>query len=64
MKVKTIVITMGLVLLFIVLLQNTQIVTVKLFFWEMSMSRIILIFFVMLIGFVLGYVLSKMGHKR
>ncbi|UCE19359.1 MAG: LapA family protein [Gemmatimonadota bacterium] len=63
MKGKTLVIAVVLILFLIVLVQNTQIVTVKLFFWDMSMSRIILIFLAMLIGFVVGYFLQKLRHK-
>ena len=43
------------ILLFIILLQNTQVVTIQLLFWQINMSRIILLLLTMLVGFILGY---------
>jgi uncharacterized integral membrane protein len=63
MKPKTIVVLILAVLLLIILLQNTQIVTLKLFFWEIGMSRIILIPLIAFIGFVIGFIVAKMTHK-
>ena len=48
-----------LVLLFVILVQNTPVVSIQFFFWNISMSRIILILFVLLIGFILGYFFAK-----
>lgn len=55
---------MGLVaiLAFIVLIflaQNVEIVTVSFLFWEISMSRAVLIFFALLIGFIIGWFLNS-----
>ena len=63
MKPKTIVVTILIFLMLILLVQNTQVVTVKLFFWDVSMSRIILIFFLLLIGFILGYFAAKLRKR-
>jgi uncharacterized integral membrane protein len=63
MKPKTIVVLILAVLLLIIFLQNTQIVTLKLFFWEIGMSRIILIPLIAFIGFVIGFIVAKMTHK-
>ena len=54
------------VLLFvIVLLQNTDVVTLRVLFWDVSMSQIILIPLVLVIGFVLGFVAAKLlGARR
>lgn len=46
-------------LLVIILVQNTQVVSVQFLFWNISMSRIILILFVFLIGFGSGYLVKK-----
>lgn len=43
----------------IVLLQNTQVVTLKLLFWEISMSRIILLPLILLCGVGLGFFLGR-----
>ena len=47
-------------LFIIILLQNMQPVTLRLFFWEISASQIILIPLTMLIGFVIGFVVVKL----
>ena len=45
-----------LALLFVVIvLQNTQVVDIRILFWGLSMSRIILLLFSLIVGFVLGY---------
>ena len=46
-------------LLFIILLQNTQVVSMRLLFWEIGMSRIILFPLVMLIGFAIGFFVGR-----
>jgi len=43
MSVKTVIILILLILLAVILIQNTKVVDVQLFFWKLSMSRIILI---------------------
>jgi len=50
--------------LMILLLQNTQVVTVRLFFWQVSMSQIILISLTLLIGFVIGFIFTTVLSKR
>lgn len=59
MKAQTIV---GLVLIglfLIILVQNTQVVTLRLLFWKVGMSQIILVPLTMLIGFIIGYSIAK-----
>jgi len=50
-------------LLLILLFQNTQVVTLKIYFWEIAMSQIILIPLVLLIGFVAGYLTARFKGK-
>jgi len=64
MKPKIIIITMVILTLMILLLQNTQVVTVRLFFWQVSMSQIILISLTLLIGFVIGFIFTTVLSKR
>jgi len=59
MKQKIIVYLVLAALFIIILIQNTQVVTLRLFFWKMGMSQIILIPLTMLIGLVIGYVVAK-----
>jgi len=64
MKPKNIIILMVVLLFLIVILQNTQVVTLRLFFWEITMSRIILLALTSLIGFALGYVVGGISANR
>ncbi len=67
MKAKTIVVLVFVALFVIILIQNTQVVSLRLFFWKISMSQIILIPLTMLIGFVIGLLVAKVigdRHKR
>ncbi len=59
MSVKTIIILILLILLAVILIQNTKVVDVQLFFWKLSMSRIILIIIPLFIGFVVGLFVAK-----
>jgi uncharacterized integral membrane protein len=65
MRPKFIVVLVLIALLLIILIQNTQVVTLRLFFWKVGMSQIILIPLTMAIGFVVGFVVSKVtGNQR
>jgi uncharacterized integral membrane protein len=56
-KIILVIIFSGLVLVFVA--QNINVVTVQFLFWEMSMSRAVLIFFSVLTGFVIGWFLNS-----
>ena len=50
--------TLSLALLAMVVLftlQNTQVVEVRLLFWKLSMSRVLLVFLLLAVGAVLGW---------
>jgi uncharacterized integral membrane protein len=64
MKPKTIVLLICGILLLIILLQNTQVVSIQLIFWKISMSRIIFLPLVALIGFGIGYFIGRTTRKR
>ncbi|MFH2145183.1 MAG: LapA family protein [Candidatus Omnitrophota bacterium] len=59
MKPKTIALLILAGLFLVVLLQNTQVVSVQFLFWEISMSRIILLPVVMGMGFIIGFFMGK-----
>jgi uncharacterized integral membrane protein len=65
MKSMTIVILVLVALFVIILVQNTQVVTLRLLFWKLGMSQIILVPLTMLIGFIIGYIVAKAtgGHS-
>lgn len=53
---------LGFVILFT--LQNTRVVEVRLLFWTLSMSRVILIFLLLAIGALLGWMASSASRHR
>ncbi len=59
MKPKNITIVVLVVLLFIVLLQNTQVVSIRFLFWKLSMSRIILLPLFMILGAIVGFFIGR-----
>ncbi|MFB0566288.1 MAG: LapA family protein [Candidatus Aminicenantaceae bacterium] len=63
MKPKTIIILIIVILSFIVIIQNTEIVSLQLFFWKLSMSRVIFMVILIFIGSVLGFIVSRMLRK-
>jgi putative membrane protein len=63
MRAKTIIFIVIWSLFLIFLIQNAQVVTLQLFFWKISMSRIILIAITALIGFILGFMTAGMKRK-
>ena len=63
MRTKTIIFIIIWTLFLVFLIQNAQIVTIQLFFWNISMSRIILIAITALMGFLLGFISAGMKRK-
>jgi uncharacterized integral membrane protein len=63
-KAKTIIVLVIAVLLVIIIVQNTQVVTFRLFFWKISMSRIILLALTLVVGFALGYTVAGFGERK
>jgi uncharacterized integral membrane protein len=63
MKPKQIVILVLAALCLIVLLQNTHVVNVDLFFWTIHMSVIVLGIILLAVGFILGYIAAKVGGR-
>jgi uncharacterized integral membrane protein len=59
MKPKYIVILVLTVLALIIALQNQGIVTFHIFFWTISMSRILMMVGFLLIGFLVGFLVVK-----
>jgi uncharacterized integral membrane protein len=63
MKPKTIIILILIALSVVILIQNTQVVEVQIFFWKIAMSRIIMIAFLLIVGFVIGYFIPRVQKK-
>ena len=64
MRPKFVAVLILIALFLIILIQNIQPVTLRLFFWKVGMSQIILIPLIMAIGFVVGFVVSKVTGKQ
>jgi uncharacterized integral membrane protein len=64
MRPKFIVVSVLIALFLIILIQNTQVVTLRLFFWKVGMSQIILIPLTMAIGFVIGFIVAKVTSNE
>ncbi len=53
------------VLAFVLVVQNTEVVGVRFLIWELVMSRIVLLTGSMVVGFIAGYIVAKLtGRKR
>ena len=66
MRPKIIVALVLIGLFVIVLIQNTQVVMLRLFFWKVGMSQILLIPLTMAIGIVIGFIVAKVtrDHRK
>jgi uncharacterized integral membrane protein len=63
MKPKTIIILILLILCLVTLIQNTEVVTLQVFLWSITMSRILLIPILIVIGFVIGYLAAALRKR-
>jgi uncharacterized integral membrane protein len=63
-QIKLIVVIVLVILAVILIIQNSGMVTFKIFFWKISMSRIIMMSLLLLVGFVLGLLAASPILKR
>lgn len=63
-KAKWLVIGILIALVVIIVVQNTQVVSVRFLFWEWQMSRVLFIPLVALVGFGLGYLTAIFRQRR
>ena len=63
MKTKIVVIALLAVLLIIFVLQNTEMVIINLFLWDISIPRALLIFVCFAMGLVFGLLIPSSGNK-
>ena len=64
MKIKTIIILVLVAFLVIFLLQNTEVIDVQFLFWQISMSRIVLLFSTFIVGLITGWLLRILTSKK
>jgi uncharacterized integral membrane protein len=60
---KTILIFVLVVLAVVIIIQNSELVTLQLFFWKIMMSRIIFMVGLLAVGFVLGILVTQRKIK-
>ena len=63
MKPKTWTIIILFFLCAVVLLQNMEVVSFKVFFWDITMSRIIAFPLLVLIGMIIGFTVAKLTGR-
>ncbi len=64
MKTKTVIILILIILFLILLAQNTEVVDFKIYFWKISMSRIIIYPGILITGFIIGYITAIVSGKK
>lgn len=64
MKPKLIIIAVSTILALIVAFQNREIVTFHVFFWTISMSRILMMVGFLLVGFLVGLLIRKRSRRQ
>lgn len=65
MKLKLFIIFALVVLLLVTIVQNAGVVELRFLFWTLAMSRILMFIFLVLAGFVVGWLLrGHMAHRR
>jgi uncharacterized integral membrane protein len=64
MKTKLLIAAVLLVLIVVLLIQNTQEVVYRIYFWQIGMSQVILVPLAVLVGFLFGYFVGLTGRKK
>jgi len=64
MRVRGVIILVLLLLFVVLIAQNAQVVTVRLLFWDLVMSRIVLLALTLVVGVVVGFLLGRPWRKR
>jgi uncharacterized integral membrane protein len=59
MNAKIVLMIIAVCLTVVFIIQNVAAVTVRIFFWELSLSLALLIFFVLALGFIIGWFLHS-----
>ncbi len=64
MKSRTVLILVLIALFAVLLIQNSELATLRFFFWPIYAPQFILVFFIFLIGFLVGFLAAKSGRKK
>ncbi|MFH1876604.1 MAG: LapA family protein [Candidatus Omnitrophota bacterium] len=60
MKSKNVTVFVLGILFLVILLQNTQVVVINLLFWKISMSQVVLLPIVLVIGLAIGFIVARL----
>jgi len=63
-RVRTVAILVLGLLSLVVIIQNTEVVSVRILFWDLLMSRIILLALSVAVGVIIGFLLGRPWRKR
>ena len=63
-RVRTVVILALALLALVVIVQNTEVVSVRILFWDLAMSRIVLLALSVAVGVIIGFLLGRPWRKR
>jgi uncharacterized integral membrane protein len=64
MRVRGVVILVLVLLFLIVVVQNTEVVSVRVLFWDLTMSRIILLALSLAVGVIVGFLLGRPWRRQ
>jgi len=64
MKTKVIIIIFLAILLIVFVLQNTEIVPVNFFFWDLNIPRALLLFVCFALGLIIGLIIPSSQSKK
>lgn len=64
MKTKSIIIAILTALFVILVMQNSGVVSIKAYFWEIEMSGIVLFPTILILGIIIGYIWAKINVKK
>jgi uncharacterized integral membrane protein len=64
LKPKAIIASLLAILVLVFVVQNTEVVAVRLLFWDFRMSRVLLILLTTVIGFVGGYIVANLVKSK
>jgi len=64
MRARTVIIIVLLILSLTLVAQNTQVVSFKLWFWDLTMSRVLLLAGSMGVGVIIGLLLGRPWRKQ
>jgi uncharacterized integral membrane protein len=53
-----------LLLIVVFTLQNAAVVSIAFLFWKLEISRVLIIFFVLGIGFIIGWITASLTHHE